>query len=263
LDFLVLAGRRLFQNRKDRRRQDVAADHGQPRGGLLQRRLLDEVGDFEERRTRRFSGDDPVTGYLLGFDLVHAQDRSAQSVMPFDQLPDGRDRRIEHLITEDHREGFIPDEVLGAEDRVPQSPGVPLADITKICQLRDPADFVEQLLFSAFFEILLQLEGQVEVVFDGPFPSARDDDDVFNAGTDRFLDSILDQWFVDQRQHLFGRGFRGGQEPGSEASGGNDGLRDFPRRHIERILRSDPLNVKRTGESRQAAFSLYFFQGDL
>jgi len=33
--------------------------------------------------------------------------------------------------------------------------------------------------------------------------------------------------------------------------------------HIDRILRTDPINVKRTGESRQAAFSLYFFQGDL
>src|SRR2546427_12909210 len=106
--------------------------------------------------------------------------------MPFDQLPDGRDWRIEHLIAEDHGEGFVPDEVLGAEDRVPQTPGVPLADITKICQLRNPADFVEYLLFSAFFEILFQLEGHVEVVFNGPLTPARDDHEVLDAGTDRF-----------------------------------------------------------------------------
>src|SRR5207244_7922449 len=67
-------------------------------------------------------------------------------------------------------------------------------------------------------------EGQVEVVFNGPFPPARDDDDVLDAGTDRFLDRILDQGLVDQRQHLFGRGLRGWQEASSEAGGRNDGL---------------------------------------
>src|SRR5207249_7472469 len=115
-------------------------------------------------------------------------------------LPDGRDRRIDHLIAKDHCERFVPDEVLGAEDRVPQTPGVPLADITKICQLRNPADLVEQLLFSASFKVLFQLEGHVEVVFNGPFPPARDDDDVLNAGVDRFLDRILDQGLIYQRK---------------------------------------------------------------
>src|SRR5437899_5496502 len=42
--------------------------------------------------------------------------------------------RSDHLVAEDHCERFVPDEVLGAEDRVPQTPGVPLADITKVCQ---------------------------------------------------------------------------------------------------------------------------------
>src|SRR2546421_12968863 len=37
----------------------------------------------------------------------------------------------------------------------------------------------------------------------------------------------------------------------SEASSRNDGLRDFPRRHIERILRADPKNVKRTRRSEE------------
>src|SRR3989442_7664130 len=79
----------------------------------------------------------------------------------------------------------------------------PLADITKICQLRNPADLVEQLLFSASFKVLLQLEGHVEVVFNGPSPPARDDDNVLNAGADSFLDRILDQELIHQRQHLF------------------------------------------------------------
>ena len=64
------------------------------------------------------------------------------------------------------------------------------------------------------------------MIFDGAFSAAGDDDNVFDARGDRFFDRILNERLVDQRQHLFGRGFGGGKEPGPKAGSGNDRFSD-------------------------------------
>jgi hypothetical protein len=37
----------------------------------------------------------------------------------------------------------------------------------------------------------------------------------------------LNQWLVDERQHLFGRGFRCGKEASAKACGGNHSFAHF------------------------------------
>ena len=101
----------------------------------------------------------------------------------------------------------------------------------EIRHVRDATDVLEQLSFAVAFEIFFQLERAVEMVFDRPFSAARDDDDVLDARGDGFFDRVLDQRFVHQREHLFGRGFGGRKKAGSQAGGGDDGFPDGGRRH--------------------------------
>ena len=42
----------------------------------------------------------------------------------------------------------------------------------------------------------------------------------------RFLDAVLDDRLVDQRQHLFRLRLGGGKEPGAEAGGGEHSFAD-------------------------------------
>ncbi|MBB5793258.1 hypothetical protein HDA41_001222 [Streptomyces caelestis] len=73
-------------------------------------------------------------------------------------------------------------------------------------------------------EGLLQLEGVVEVVLDGPLVPAGDHQDVVQPRRCRLLDDVLDGRLVDDRQHLLGRRLRGGQEAGTETGGRDDRL---------------------------------------
>ena len=66
----------------------------------------------------------------------------------------------------------------------------------------------------------------VEMIFDGVLAAAGDEDDVVDAGRDRFFDAVLDDRLVDERQHFLGLRFGGGEESGAEAGGGEDGFAD-------------------------------------
>ena len=56
---------------------------------------------------------------------------------------------------------------------------------------------------------------------------AGDDNNIFDSGGDRFFHGILNEWFVDERQHFFGRRFRRGKEARAKASGGNYSFTDI------------------------------------
>ena len=62
------------------------------------------------------------------------------------------------------------------------------------------------------------------MVLDRAFAPPGDDDNVFDSGGDRFFHGILNQWFVDERQHFFGRCFRRGKEASAKACGGDHGF---------------------------------------
>ena len=60
------------------------------------------------------------------------------------------------------------------------------------------------------------------MIFDGVLAAAGDDRDFADSGCNGLFDDILDQRFIDQRQHFFRLGFRGRQESRSQASGGKN-----------------------------------------
>src|SRR6185503_10808304 len=69
-----------------------------------------------------------------------------------------------------------------------------------------------------------QLDVDVEVVLDRVLAAPGDEDDVVDPGGERFLDAVLNGRLVDERQHLLGLSLGGGQKPGPETRGREDGF---------------------------------------
>jgi len=83
---------------------------------------------------------------------------------------------------------------------------------------------IQHLALAAALEIFFQFQRTIEMVLDRTFASAGDDDDVFDARRDRFFDHVLNQRFVDQREHLFRRGLGRGEKACAQSGSGNNGF---------------------------------------
>ena len=74
---------------------------------------------------------------------------------------------------------------------------------------------------------VFQLEADVEMIFDRGLAAAGDDDDVLNAGMQRFFDAILNDRLVDDGQHLLGLRLGCRQESGAEPRGRENSFSNF------------------------------------
>ena len=128
------------------------------------------------------------------------------------------------VVAEEHAEGLVPDQRASAKDGVAEPERLLLADIGHRCQLGDGLDLGELLHLPAVMQVVLELEGGVEVILDGALVAAGDEDDLLEPRGHRLLDHILDRRLVDQRQHLLRLRLGGGEEAGSESGSGEDGL---------------------------------------
>ena len=72
----------------------------------------------------------------------------------------------------------------------------------------------------------LELEGMIEMVLDRRLVPAGDKDELFNPRGGGFLDGILDQRLVDDRQHFLRHRLRGGKKAGAEPADGKNGFPD-------------------------------------
>ena len=118
--------------------------------------------------------------------------------------------------------GSSPIELARHEHGVAEAERFALPDIRKVDQVRDLADFGELVAFAPRFEKRLELDRDIEVIFDRVLAAAGDEDDVVDARCDRFFDAILDDRLVDERKHFLGLGFGRRQKAGSEAGGRED-----------------------------------------
>lgn len=125
--------------------------------------------------------DNPVAAHILFWDFLDTQDSPMAFLIYVDELCERRDLGVDNFISEDDGEGFIADQMLCTENGMAQPQGFRLADIAKIREVRNLADLVEHLGLTGPFEIFFKFDRAVEVIFDGTFTSARDDDDVFDA----------------------------------------------------------------------------------
>ncbi len=122
-----------------------------------------------------------------------------------DHLFEHRRFSVEQIVSEDHGERLVTDDPLSAQHRVTEPQRLGLTHVEEI----DMAGFdalhqVEQCLLAACLQLRLNLIGLIEVILDSALATARDKDHFGHTRCDGFFDSVLDQWFIDDRQHLFG-----------------------------------------------------------
>ncbi len=88
------------------------------------------------------------------------------------------------------------------------------------------AELLERSGFAARLERCLELELAVEMVLDDALVAAGNENEVLDTRFAGFVDGILDDRLVDDRQHLLGHGFGGGKKPCSKAGDRKDGCTD-------------------------------------
>ena len=101
-----------------------------------------------------------------------------------------------------------------------------LTHVGEINQIGDLPDFGQLFALAARLEIRFELHRHVEMILDGVLAAPGDQNDVVDARGDRFLDAVLNDRFVDERQHFFGLRFGGGQEPCAQSGGREDSFAD-------------------------------------
>ncbi len=107
---------------------------------------------------------------------------------------------------------------------MPKPQWVALANVGHLHQVRDVLDQRQLLILSARLQCTLELSVAVEVVFNRGLAASGDDDDVVDARIERFLDAVLDERLVDQREGLFRLSFGGRKEASTHTGGGKDGF---------------------------------------
>ena len=123
--------------------------------------------------------------------------------------------------------GSLPTISLAMKDGVAEAERFGLAGEGDLGELRDGACDLEQRGLVLGGERGFELGGPVEVVFHRGLAAAGDDDDLGAAGGYSLFDAVLDERLVDEAEHLFGRGFGGGEEAGAQACGGEHGFADL------------------------------------
>ena len=123
---------------------------------------------------------------------------------------------------------------LGAQHGVAQAQAARLAHEQAVHVGRaDGAHQLQHFLLARLLQLVFQLVGGVEVVFNGALAAPGDEHHVADAGLVGFFHGVLDQRLVHHRQHLFGRGFGGRQKAGAEACDGEHGFADTGAEHTD------------------------------
>jgi hypothetical protein len=107
-----------------------------------------------------------------------------------------------------------------------------LARCRKIAEKR-----FEVFRFAARCERRFELELIIEVILDHALVAAGDENEMLDAGGSRFVDDMLQNRPVDDRQHFLRNGFGGGKESRSKSSDRKYGFSNGPDRGVHFMLR--------------------------
>ncbi len=225
LDLAAAPGRGVAQHVEHGGVADVAADQDPVAGRRAGHRLLHQVRDRDHvllggRRDRRAA----VLRDLLRVHFHQRHHAAAVALAHPDHPGQQRVTAVDDVVAEQHRERLGADVLGGAQDGMAEPLRVALAHVVHGGELAGLAHLGEPLGVLLGGQRLFQLVGPVEVVLDGALAPPGDHQHVVQAGRDGLLHDVLDGRLVDHRQHLLGRGLGRGQEPGTQAGGGDDGL---------------------------------------
>src|SRR2546422_10539659 len=228
LDFAPRVRLRVGKDAKEVRRQHVASDDREVGRRLVRPRLLDEVEDLVHGGGDLTRGDHAVLRQALPRDALDGEHGLVVALEHVEELPHARFPRRDDVVAQEHGERLVAHERARTEDGVAQPERLLLAHVGHRGQLGDRLDLRELLHLAAVVQVVLQLEGGVEVVLDRTLAATGHDDDLRKARRHRLLDDVLDHRLVDQRGHLLRLGLRRRREPGAGPGGGEPGFSNPP-----------------------------------
>ena len=120
-------------------------------------------------------------------------------------------------VGQKQRERLVADEVARAPDGMAEAERHLLAGEARLARRRlQPLQPGELLVLAALGQRVVELELEVEMIFDHRLVAAGDEDEMLDAGFPRLVDDILDDGPVDDREHLLRNGLGGRKKPRAE-----------------------------------------------
>jgi hypothetical protein len=130
-------------------------------------------------------------------------------------------------VAKQHRERLVAHQIARHQHRVAKAERLLLPCVADLHHVRDIADHAGLLLFAVFFQEILEKRRSVEVILDGAFAAAGDNNDVLDAGGHAFFRHVLNLRLIDNGEHFFGLRFGGRQKPRAQSGGRQNCFSDF------------------------------------
>ncbi|MNS72995.1 hypothetical protein D3C72_1064210 [compost metagenome] len=170
---------------------------------------------------------DAIGRHFLGQAFLDAENIAADFVIKLHQPGNAAACAIGHHVRQKQRERLLAHQFASTPD------GVAEAERHLLARIADGAGNRQHLFQLQYLHGLAgagqridEFRRAVEIVFDGGLVAARDENDVFDTGLHGFVDSILHDRTVDDRQHFLWHRLGGGQKPRAVAGYRNDGFSD-------------------------------------
>ena len=233
MNLIAGAPRRCCQTVEYLGREHIAPDHAERRGGRLGSRLFNNIAQPEASLLRCFPGRHHAVFPRVGPRHILRRDHAVPGFFILsDQLPGHAALAvINQIIGQQHGKRRVADHGSGAQHGMaqPQRLGLPDIDATDLGR-HDIPDHGQLLCLALFGQLGLQFIGLVEVIGDRALGAARDEHQLRDAGGHRLLGRVLNQRFIDDRQHLLGIGLGGRQKARALPGHGKHGLADLVHR---------------------------------
>ena len=225
LDFAAGAGFLGIQHAHHVRLQNIAAgQHQIGRRGTL-RRLFDQASDLNQRPVARARIDDPVAVCLFRRDFQHGDDIAAYPAVRLDHLRQAIGLADHHFVREQDGERLVADDVAGAPDGVAEAERLLLANGDDLAKA-GPRRLERREALAGLAHRRFKLEGHIEIIDQGILAATGDEDHLLDPRLARFVDRILDQRPVDDRDQLLGDALGGRQQARAETGDREDRLAD-------------------------------------
>ena len=160
---------------------------------------------------RELVGPEPFA-VILGDDVIDADPPAIKQLIDVFEDLNGPVLAVERVPRDQHR--------------VAKAERLALSHVSEVDHVRDLADLGELFTLATRLQERFELDRHVEMILDGVLAPARDEDDIRDTGGDCLFDAVLNDWLVDEREHLLRLRLGRRKETGTQAGNGKDGLAD-------------------------------------
>ena len=152
-------------------------------------------------------------------------DVAVSSGLSIDHLFQTRRFRHHQVIGQQDGKRFVTNQVTRAPDRVSKPQRFLLPCKRDLAGLEHrPTNTKGFLRLATLLQEILKFEVVVEMVLDRGLAPAGNKDKFLDTGGMGFFNRVLNQWFIDDRQHFLRHGLGCRQKPGSHAADGKHRL---------------------------------------